>query len=83
MRIRFAYAPNGLMAKGGEPNSFFICGEDKIFVPAQARIEGSEVVVWSKDVPNPVAVRFGFTNTAMPNLFSKEGLPVDLFRTDK
>jgi sialate O-acetylesterase len=31
----------------------------------------------------PKDVRFGFTNTAMPNLFSAEGLPVNLFRTDK
>jgi sialate O-acetylesterase len=29
-----------------------------------------------------VAVRFGFTNYDMPNVFSKEGLPVNLFRTD-
>jgi sialate O-acetylesterase len=39
--------------------------------------------VWNKAIKTPVAVRFGFTNTAMPNLFSKEGLPVNLFRTDK
>jgi len=83
IRISFRNVPNGLMSRGGEPNSFFICGEDRIFVPAQARIEGYQVVVWSKEVPHPVAVRFGFTNTATPNLFSKEGLPVDLFRTDQ
>ena len=35
------------------------------------------------NVKEPVDVRFGFTNTAMPNLFSAEGLPVNLFRTDK
>jgi sialate O-acetylesterase len=33
-------------------------------------------------VKHPVAVRFGFSNSAMPNLFSKEGLPVSVFRTD-
>jgi len=27
-------------------------------------------------------VRFGFSNTAIPNLFNKEGLPVSPFRTD-
>jgi sialate O-acetylesterase len=82
IRISFRNADNGLIAKGGEPNSFFICGDDKVFVPAQARIEGNQVVVWNKDVIKPLAVRFGFTNTATPNLFSKEGMPVDLFRTD-
>jgi sialate O-acetylesterase len=33
-------------------------------------------------VKKPVAVRFGFSNGAMPNLFTKDGLPVNLFRTD-
>jgi sialate O-acetylesterase len=82
IRISFKNADNGLISKGGDPNSFFICGEDKQFVPAMAKIEGNTVVVSSKDVSKPVAVRFGFTNTATPNLFSKEGMPVDLFRTD-
>jgi sialate O-acetylesterase len=27
-------------------------------------------------------VRFGWKNESMPNLFSKEGLPVSSFRTD-
>jgi sialate O-acetylesterase len=34
-------------------------------------------------VPAPVAVRFAFTCDAIPNLFSAEGLPVNLFRTDR
>lgn len=82
IRISFRNTGGGLMTKGGEPNSFYICGDDKVFVPAQARIEGDQIVVWSKDVLKPIAVRFGFTNTATPNLFSKDGMPVDLFRTD-
>jgi sialate O-acetylesterase len=81
-RISFENAEKGLMTKGGAPTEFYIAGEDRKFVPATAKIEGSTVVVWNKDVKNPVAVRFGFTNTAMPNLFSKEGLPVNIFRTD-
>jgi sialate O-acetylesterase len=54
-----------------------------MFVPAKAVIEGKAIVVSSNKVKDPVDVRFGFTNTAMPNLFSAEGLPVNLFRTDK
>jgi sialate O-acetylesterase len=38
--------------------------------------------VWSKDVAKPVAVRFGFRNAATLNLYNKEGVPVNLFRTD-
>ncbi|MCU7548988.1 sialate O-acetylesterase [Chitinophagaceae bacterium LB-8] len=82
IRIYFEGAENGLVSKGGAPTEFYIAGEDKNFIPAQAKIERNTVVVWSKIVMKPVAVRFGFSNEAMPNLFSKEGLPVNLFRTD-
>ena len=40
------------------------------------------MVVWNKAVKVPVAVRFGFSNTSIPNLLSKEGMPVNMFRTD-
>ena len=35
-----------------------------------------------KKIKKPVAVRYAFNNTATPNLFSKDGLPMNLFRTD-
>jgi len=82
VRVHFNHAKNGLMARGGEPAEFYIAGGDKEFVPANAVIDGSSVVVRSEEVSDPVAVRFGFSNEAIPNLFSKEGLPVNLFRTD-
>ncbi|MFI5187529.1 MAG: sialate O-acetylesterase [Chitinophagales bacterium] len=82
IRISFDNVENGLMSKGDILNEFFIAGGDQNFLPAQAKIEGKEVVVWNKDVNKPVAVRFAFRNAAMPNLFSKEGLPVNPFRTD-
>ncbi|WP_341483223.1 sialate O-acetylesterase [Paraflavisolibacter caeni] len=82
MRISFDQVGIGLISKGGTPTEFYIAGEDQQFVPAQAKIEGSSVVVWNKAVKKPVVVRFGFSNEAMPNLFTKEGLPVNLFRTD-
>lgn len=81
IRIHFSSAEGGLVSRGA-PTEFYIAGEDRKFIPAQARIEGSTVVVWSKEVKKPVAVRFGFRNAAQPNLFSKGGLPVGIFRTD-
>lgn len=82
IRIRFANADAGLMVKGKEATDFWIAGEDKHFVPARAKVDGRSVIVWSDLVKKPVAVRFGFSNTAMPNLYSNEGLPVNTFRTD-
>lgn len=81
--LSFDHAPNGLIIKGnGKPTEFFIAGEDRIFVAADVKIEKDRLIVSSKQVKKPAAVRFGFSNTAMPNLFSKEGLPVIPFRTD-
>lgn len=82
IKIYFDDADNGLVSKGGAPTEFYIAGDDRNFVPAIAKIEKNAVVVYSNEVKNPVAVRFGFSNSAMPNLFSKEGLPVNIFRTD-
>jgi sialate O-acetylesterase len=70
------------MSKGDTLSEFFIAGNDKNFVPANAKIEKSTIIVWSKNVKDPVAVRFAFRNGTKPNLFSKEGLPVNPFRTD-
>lgn len=83
IRISFDNVPTSLMAKGGDPTLFYIAGPDKKFVPAVATIEGKTIVVSSRDIKEPSAVRFGFSNTAIPNLFSAEGLPVNLFRTDQ
>ncbi len=83
IKIEFDNVPNGLISVGGEPKEFYIAGTEKKFYPATARIDGKTVVVSSKQVVSPVAVRFGFTNTSIPNLFTTEGLPVNLFRTDQ
>ena len=80
--IGFENADNGLISKGKLISEFYIAGEDRQFLPAMAKIEGNKVIVWNKTIKAPIAVRFGFSNTAIPNLFSKEGLPVNLFRTD-
>ena len=82
IRIQFTNTKNGIVSKGDEITCFEIAGADKVFYPAQVKIENNEIVVFNKNIKSPVAVRFAFNNTAIPNLFSKEGLPVNLFRTD-
>ncbi|QEC66223.1 sialate O-acetylesterase [Panacibacter ginsenosidivorans] len=80
--ISFDNAPNGLMAKDKNITALYIAGADKIFYPAIAKIENNKLIVSAKEVPQPVAVRFSFSNAGVGNLFSKEGLPVAPFRTD-
>ncbi len=69
-------------ASGSALRGFSICGEDKKFVWAKAAIEGNKVVVSSPDVTKPVAVRYGWADFPVVNLWNKEGLPASPFRTD-
>jgi sialate O-acetylesterase len=80
--ITFENAPAGLTVNGKIISELYIAGADKIFYPASSIIKNNQLIVSSKLVKQPVAVRFGFSSAAMPNLFSKEGLPVNPFRTD-
>jgi len=80
--LTFDNAANGFITKGKSITDIYIAGADRIFYPATAKIKNNTLIVSSKQVAHPAAVRFGFSNTAMPNLFSKEGLPVNPFRTD-
>jgi len=80
--LSFDNAEDGLLYKGKTIIGFFVAGEDKIFHPAEAKISGQTIVVWSTHVPSPVAVRYAFSNTAVGNIFSKGRLPLSPFRTD-
>ncbi|WP_034040486.1 sialate O-acetylesterase [Wocania ichthyoenteri] len=80
--LYFDYAENGLIKKEKELREFFIAGEDQKFYPAIAKIKNNTVVVSSKKVKKPVAVRFAFSDTALPNLYNMSGLPASAFRTD-
>jgi len=80
--IQFDFAKEGLIKKGNQLTGFLIAGPDHQFVPATAKIQDSTVEVYSPLVSHPVAVRMGFTNAGIPNLFNKSGLPASPFRTD-
>jgi len=68
------------------PNSqlegFAICGEDRKWVWADAKIDGNNVLVWSDKVPSPVAVRYAWADNLACNLINGSGLPASPFRTD-
>ena len=95
LRLFFDHVGGGLMVaqKEGlappretpkEPLKLFaITGADKKWHWAEAKIDGDTIVVSSKDVPKPVAVRFAYTmNPVGFNLYNREGLPASPFRTD-
>jgi len=71
-----------LVAKDGPLTHFEIAGEDQVYHQADAVIDGETVVVSAAKVSSPVAVRYGWSNTAEPNLSNAEGLPASSFCTD-
>ncbi|MEI6074860.1 MAG: sialate O-acetylesterase [Verrucomicrobiota bacterium] len=84
IKLSFLHADGGLVARGGQLKSFTVAGEDKQWHPAEARFDGDMVIiVSSKEVPRPVAVRYGWANNPDCNLFNGAGLPASPFRTDR
>ncbi|MCE9545345.1 MAG: chitobiase/beta-hexosaminidase C-terminal domain-containing protein [Planctomycetia bacterium] len=82
IRVEFNHVGGGLATRDNKAPNFFQLGTADGFVDAEAKIEGNAVVVSSSKVPHPLYVRFGWKNTAQPNLINKEGLPASPFRTD-
>ncbi len=84
--VNFTHAEKGLMVKDkyGYVKGFELAGADHKFYYAQAMItDDNKVKVWCSQVPQPVAVRYAWTNAPVDaDLFSKDGMPVGPFRSD-
>ncbi|MDF3057259.1 MAG: 9-O-acetylesterase [Rariglobus sp.] len=84
-RCRFKDTGAGLATTDGQaPRLFFICGVDREFHPAHARIDGNDVVVSLPAISQPTAVRYAWAdNPEGCNLANLDGLPASPFRTDR
>jgi sialate O-acetylesterase len=82
IRLFFDHVDGGLVAQGGPLTHFTVAGEDQQFHQATATIDGKTILVHSDEVENPVAVRYGWSDKAEPNLSNQAGLPASSFRTD-
>jgi sialate O-acetylesterase len=80
-RVKFIHA-DGLGARGGPIKGFTLAGIDRVFHPADARIEGDSLVLSAAAVPEPVAVRYAWANAPVATLGNAAGLPAAPFRTD-
>jgi sialate O-acetylesterase len=70
------------VGKNGIKN-FQIAGPDRIFFPATAVLaKNGDIRLTAMQVSKAVAVRYCFTNDAVPDLFDVNGLPLLPFRTD-
>ncbi len=89
--LEFSHTGGGLVAGGGVVRGFAVAGEDRRFVWADAKIDSTRgkghtsdtVVVSSRRVPKPVAVRYGWADNPDCTLFNDAGLPASPFRTDR
>jgi sialate O-acetylesterase len=95
IRISFKHAGSGLKI-GPHPKirvddtpqvptelgAFAICGSDRNWLAATAKIDGSTVIVSNPEVKSPVAVRYGWSAFPDCHLYNNDGLPASPFRTD-
>lgn len=79
--ISFDHA-SGLHASGDKITCFETAGADDVYFPAEAKINGEQVIVQSKNVKEPVKVRFAWRNTATPNLFNGANLSASCFKAE-
>jgi len=83
IRLTFEHVGGGLVAKGEKLQGFAIAGADKVWVWADATIDGAAVVVTSPQVTAPTAVRYAWADNPVCNLYNDAGLPATPFRTDR
>ena len=82
--IHFRHIGGGLLSRNGKPlNCFALAGTNGTFVPAHAAIAGATIVLTAKGIMRPVAVRFAWRDTSVPNLMNKAGLPALPFTAEE
>jgi sialate O-acetylesterase len=81
-KIPAKYAPLVRNSPNSELEGFELAGADGIWHWADARIEGSQVVVTAADVSSPRAVRYAWADNPTGNLWGKNGFPAGPFRTE-
>jgi len=80
--LSFDHVGDGLQVRGKSLTGFQICGTNREWRWADARVDGRRVIVTHPEVPQPIAVRYGWLDNPVVNLFNVDGLPASPFRTD-
>lgn len=80
--LTFDHIDGGLIAKNGGLRDFEISGEDGKYVPAVARIKDDKVIVSSAGIRQPQNVRYDWSDTPVPTLYNRAGLPASSFTTE-
>lgn len=83
LRVRFTHASGGLVAHDRPVQALEIAGSNRVFYPAEGRIDRDTLIVAASAVREPVAVRYAWTNAPEANLYNGAGLPATPFRSDE
>ena len=82
MELDFGQKQDGFQIKGTTLKGFTIAGPDRVFYPAEAMVHDGKIILFSTEVPVPLAARYGWADNPDCNLYGENGLPVAPFRTD-
>jgi sialate O-acetylesterase len=83
MRVYFSHAATGLISYDRPVQSLEIAGADMRFYPATGKIDRGTLLVFAREVKEPIAVRYAWSNAPVANLYNGAGLPALPFRTDR
>lgn len=77
---------DGLKARGGDKDikGFVVAGKDRVFYSARATYDAQrgKIIVSCEEVPDPIAVRYNWSDNPSGNLVNSADLPAAPFRTD-
>ncbi|WP_299119357.1 sialate O-acetylesterase [uncultured Winogradskyella sp.] len=84
IKLQFKFQKNDYFLKTENVKGFEIASQDKVFYPAQVSFSKNKktLIIYSDQVKNPAAIRYGFEDCFESNLKTKSGLPISIFRTD-
>lgn len=80
--VSFTHGDGIKSVDGKALKGFEIAGADQKFYWADAKIVNGNVIVSSREVAKPVAVRYAWANNPVCSLTNASGLPASPFRTD-
>ena len=87
LMISFSNIGDGLClaGEGARLRGFKICGPDRVFLEAEARIlYGIKVLVWNEQISTPQAVTYAHADlNQFANLVCRDHIPVVPFRSDR
>ena len=79
IRVRLKYA-KGLKSRSGDVRGFTVKNAEGKWVWAEGKIDGKDLVLWSKDAPSPQEIRYAWAENPIISIENGAGLPLRPFR---